>query len=158
MDYESVMKGGIFYLDISIRRGPKGLELGVKADPKLETFIKSLGSGIKEQVEAYGRSWYSLTPGKSLEVYPLENSLHADAYTLDAVTELFKSRDGRTNLSFLRIVGISEPEGIRFGMSGPFSKTYVREVLSDIGRETRNLIKDYVVPIHVNLRITSQEV
>lgn len=155
---ESVIKGGVCWLDFAVTRGPKGLEIYIKMDPRLAAFIKSLGSGAKGNTEEYGRSWHSLTPGKSLEVYGMEQHVSSPTYTLDAVAEGFKSRDGLVNLSFLRIVGVDEPQGMRFGVSGPFSKSYIREAMGDAIRETRNLIRDYVVPVQINLRISSQEV
>lgn len=156
---QKVMKGGVCWFDLAIDRGPKGLEVYVKTDPRIEDFIKSLGSGKKDSVEVYGRSWFSLTSGVELEIHRLDQQLQVSTYSLDAVAESFKtSRDNRVNLSFLRIVGIGDPQGIRFGIAGPFSKSYVRELMGDVVTETRSLIRDYIVPVHLNLRITSTEI
>lgn len=158
LEPQRVVKGGVCWFDLAIDRGPKGLEIFVKTDPRVEDFVKSLGTGKKENVEIYGRTWYSLA-GKPLEVWHMEKALLSSLYTLDGVTEPFKSpRDGRVNLALLRVVGVGSPEGARFGISGPFSKTHVREVMGDVINETRNLIRDYIVPIHMNLRISSQEI
>lgn len=155
---QRVVKGGVSWFELAIERGPKGLEIYAKADPRVEDFVKALGSGKTDGIEVYGRSWYPLA-GKDLFIHQLERNLTSSEYTLDAVSESFKSqRDGRVNLSFLRIVGIGDPQGIRFGLTGPFSKTHVREMLTNVIGETRSLIRDYIVPIHINLRITSQEI
>lgn len=159
LEPQSVVKGGVCWFDLAIDRGPKGLEVYVKTDPRVEDFIKALGSGKKDTIDVYGRSWFSLTQGKDLEIHQLERNVQSGTYTLDAVTEPFNSaRDGRTNLSFLRIVGIGDPQGIRFGITGPFSKSHVRELMGDVINETRSLIRDYIVPVHINLRISSQEI
>lgn len=158
LEPQRVMKGGVCWLDITPSRCSKGLALHVKADPRIEDFIKSLGSGKKDTIDVYGRSWFSLT-GEDLEIHQIEHNVQAGTYTLDAVTESFRcTRDGRVNLSLLRIVGIGDPQGIRFGLTGPFSKPYVKESLQSVIAETRNLILDYIAPIHLNLRITSTEV
>ena len=158
LEPQRVVKGGICWFDLAIDRGPKGLEVYVKTDPRVEDFVKSLGNGKNESVEIYGRSWYSLT-GKDLEIHQIERSLESRSYTLEAPAETFRSaRDGRVNLSFLRIAGIGEPQGVRFGVAGPFSKSHVRELMSDVITETRSLIRDYIVPVHINLRISSQEI
>lgn len=158
LEPQRVIKGGVSWFDIAITRGPKGLEIYLKTDPRIEEFVKSLGSGKKDTIDVYGRMWFSLT-GKDLEIHQLEKNVQSGSYTLDAVSEGFKSqRDGRTNLSFLRIVGIGDPGGVKFGISGPFSKTHVRELMGDVINETRSLIRDYIVPVNITLRITSQEI
>lgn len=162
LEPQTIVKGGATWFNIAIERGPKGLEIFAKTDPRVENFIKSLGAGKKDDVTLYGRSWHSLS-GKPLEIHQIESQqkgqLGQVGYTLDAPAEGFQSqRDGCINLSFLRIVGIGDAEGIRFGISGPHSKTHVRELMTAVVRETRNLIRDYIVPIHVNLRITSTEI
>lgn len=158
LEPQRVVKGGVCWLDVVPNRCPKGLALYVKADPRIEDFVKSLGSGKTDTIDVYGRSWFSLTSGKDLEIHQFERNIQSDRYTLDAVTEGFRSqRDGRVNLSFLRIVGIGDPQGVKFGILGPFSKPHVKESLQNIIAETRSLILDYIAPIHLNLRITSTE-
>lgn len=155
---QQVVKGGTCWVDLAIDRGPKGLEIYVKTDPRVEAFVKALGNGYPDNVEIYGRSWFSLTPAV-LEVHQLGRNLESSMYTLEAVAENFRaSTEGPVNLSFLRIVGVGDPQGVRFGVTGPFSKTRIRELMGDIVKETRNLIRDYIVPVHLNLRISSQEV
>lgn len=158
LEPQRVVKGGVCWLDITPSRCPKGLALYVKADPRIEDFIKSLGSGKKDTIDVYGRSWFSLTQGMDLEIHQIERNVQSDRYALDAVAESFRSRDNRVNLSLLRIVGVGDPQGIRFGLTGPFSKPYIKESLQAIIAETRSLILDYIAPIHLNLRITSTEI
>ena len=156
LEPQRVMKGGVCWLDVTPSRCQKGLALHIKADPRIEDFIKSLGSGKKDTIDVYGRSWFGIE--KELEIHQLERNVQSDRYTLDAVTEGFRSRnDGKVNLSFLRIVGIGDPQGVKFGLTGPFSKPYVKESLQTINAETRSLILDYIAPIHLNFRITSTE-
>lgn len=156
-----LMKGGECWLDLAPRRGPKGLVIHVKADPRIEDFARSLGNGTKGDIAGYGRRWFPVNPG-IIEVYHMAEDFPATAYTLDAVGDELRPRrfaaGGRVNLSFLRVAGIGDPQGIQLGLTGPFSKPYVREMMADVVTETRSLIRDYVVPIHLNLRITSTEI
>lgn len=157
LEPQRITKGGVCWFDLAISRGPRGLEVFAKTDSRIEDFIKTLGSGKKDTVEVYGRSWYGLGP-TDLEIHTIDRNIPNDRYTLEAVAEGWKSnRDDRTNLSFLRIVGIGSPEGIRFGVAGPFSRSFVKTVMADVIAETRNLIRDYIVPVHINLRISSTE-
>lgn len=153
-----VNKGGVCWLEIGAGRGKLGVKLYVKTDPRVEDFIKSLGTGKKDGVEVYGRSWTPVSPNKALEIYQYSNGLQSESYTLDAPAETFRApRCGRVNLSFLRIVGIGEPEGVSFGIVGPYSRPFIREALRDVTKEVRSLVRDYIVPFDINIRISSQE-
>src|SRR5688572_17884672 len=154
---QQVVKGGVCWFEIGGERTRGGLKIYVKADPRVEDFVKTLGNGRKDSIEVYGRSWIPVAPSKVIEVYQMEKNLMSDSYTLSAPAETFKAPScGRVNLSFLRIVGVSD--GLQFGMMGPYSKPYIRESFSDITREVRSLVRDYIAPIHINFRISSQEV
>ena len=160
---DSVVKGGICWFELSIERGKGGLELFVRADPRIEEFMTSLSGGKKDGIDLYGKSWFPVG-GKEIQVYRLETELPnleetPRNYVLSHPAEdLEFPRNDQVNLSFLRFVGIGSPEGIRFGITGPFSKEYVRKLSSTILTEVRNLVKEFIVPIHINLRISSQEV
>lgn len=166
----SVTKGGVAWLEMSFDRGKKGLEIYAKADPRVEDFMQSLACGAPpEPIENYGHEWYMVK--NPLLVYPLERGLPNSTYTIEKVGEGFKhpavSNNGerqllipaspKLNISFLRIVGIGQPGGVTWGLSGPVSKPYIRTIAGEIAAEVRNLVRDYIVPVHINLRISSQE-
>lgn len=162
MSEVQVNKGDVCWFELSVGRNSKGLDIFVKADVKLEEFFKGQ-MGQSESVSIYGREWINSDPDKDLETYKISKSLTSASmaltYTLTEVsTPLESLRDGRINLSFLRLVGISNPGGIRFSIAGPYSKDYIKRISTSIGKEVREFVKEYVVPVHVNLRITSQDV
>lgn len=154
----AIVKGGVSWFELSMNRGKKGLELYVKTDPRVEDFMKSLGNGGKDGLEAYGRDWFPLEKDM-LHVYKIERSVDSKTYTLSLPAEPLRSlRDGKINLSFLRIVGIGDPQGIKFGVTVPISRSAAIDFSKIIITEVRNVIRDYIVPFNINLRISSQEI
>jgi hypothetical protein len=63
----------------------------------------------------------------------------------------------KTNLGFLRVAGISSPDGLKFGVYGPFSKDFIDNFGREIVRETRNFVQQYILPVRINLRIVTEK-
>lgn len=160
---ETLVKGGTCWFTMSINRGKDGLVVYVKTDPRIEALFAGMSGGSKEPVEAYGAQWYPIGE-KKLEIHALLSDLQPSSTYVtsspgEALTIPLKgSGTERVNISFLRLVGIGSPEGVTFGIVGPFSREYIRDVQAKILKQVRNLIQDYVLPININLRISSQEV
>jgi hypothetical protein len=157
MAEDQVVKGGVCWFNVAMNRTYLGTEVYIKTVPEVEAFIKSFGNGEYDNIDAYGRSW--LPVGNSvLNVYRLNKDI-TGIFTINRVSEDFgdSPKDGRTNLSFLRLVGIGSPEGVRFIIVGPASKKYLRLLASEMTEAVKKLITDYVVPVHINLRISSLE-
>jgi hypothetical protein len=156
-----VSKSGICWLDGSLTRGKEGLEINVRTVPEVELFMKELGDRT-DNVEAYGKSWVSLN-GEPLMIYRMNKDIFEGdskprSYDLARVSEsMINPRDGKINLAFLRIVGISSPDGIRFGVKGPISSRYIKELKDDILVEMKNFLRDFIVPVQYNIRVSSQE-
>lgn len=154
-----VMKGGECWLEISMERKLKGLEIWVRVDPRVEEFVKTLGEGDEgtEVLETYGKSWVSGDPNKPIKVTRLNREINNANYNLDSVgTSLVQSRSG-PNISFLRFVGVGTPEGVKFIITGPVSRDYIRSIRENVLVAARQLFRDYIAPVHINLRITSTE-
>lgn len=159
---EEVTKGGKCYIEIDMDRAPAGLVIRVKAVPEVEEFMKGLGNGAADNVQLYGKDWFPIDRSMTNTVYNIDDRADAvvtPTYCINRVVEpLINSRDNRFNLSFLRLVGISSPQGVNFTIATPFSKPYVRGTLSPrISEECKNLLRDFIVPLHINLRISSLE-
>lgn len=154
----AVNKGGECWLDLSIDRRSKGIELWVRADPRVEEFIKSLAEGetTEDPIESFGKGWIAVD--KPLTVYRMNREIDTTSYALNHVCGTMTTvRGAGPNIAFLRIVGVGSPEGIRFAVNGPISRDYIRSIKENILTATRQLFKDYVVPVHINLRVTSTE-
>ena len=154
----NVSKGGISWVEFSLGRNLKGLEVFVRAAPEIEAFIKSLGNGKTDPIENYGTEWFPIST-ETLTVHRTDKSpVYGDSWTLDNPGESIvnhKELGLKVNLSFLKLVGVGSLEGIRFGVKGPFGKNFIEQYGRDIVAETKKLVQQYIVPVHVNLKIFS---
>jgi len=159
-----VTKGGVCFLEYSISGGGSGLDIWAKAEPRVESFIKSLSpSGRVDPIESYagGNRWIPKKGWGPLMIHSMEMELEANTYydlnapgsTLSGVG----ARGTSINLSFLRIVGLSLPGGIGFSVAGPMSSKYVKDYAQQFKTAVGMFIREYIVPVHINIRISSQE-
>lgn len=155
----AVVKGGVCWFEMSISRGARGMEVFVRAAPQIEQFMKDLGKGEKENVAMYGRDWVSLD-ATDLMVYAVTKTFTTpNTYTIGRASEGFENvKDGKINLTFLRLVGIGEPAGVRFLITDPVSKQYMKRIAGSVIQEVKNFVRDFIVPVQINLRISSQEI
>jgi hypothetical protein len=153
-----VNKGDDNWLQLSIDRRSRGLEIWVKTDPRVEQFMSSLAEEPKTTpLSTYGTAWKELDEKAPLKVWVSDREVASPSYRLDNVGGDLGSAMNGWNLSFLRIKDIST-EGVTFFVRGPFDKEYVRTLTKGILTGSRQLFRDYIAPFHVNLRISSQEV
>lgn len=156
-----VKKSGVVWAEVNFARAKNGLEIHVKTDERIEEFFKSLAyNGEHDDIAMYGREWLPAKLGGDLRVYRYEKELSGNriSYTVTRPAEgIENNREGVLNLSFLRLVGISSPEGVRFVIAGPYSKDYVSRISKQISTEVRNIIREYIVPVAINFRISSQD-
>lgn len=158
---EDLNKGGETWLTLTMERSARGLEVRVKTLPKFEDFIDSICSG-QDPLHAYGGSWKASNGVDIMYLKTLSETLDESNYTLNApclplVTIPQGKRNEVPNLSFLRFKGIGSPEGVKFVIAGPVSKQYVRNASRKILEASKQLIVDYIAPMTVALRISSQE-
>lgn len=174
-----VISSGVSWFSLSIRRGTLngplrsviGLILHVHADAAIEKFMQTFSDNQKIDVSAHGPLWVSLVPNTAIEVYKFRKSFpaiggHNSNLNYPGLGLLLNESpefDGPVpnnnmvaNLGILRIVGISNPGGVQFGLAGPYSKLYVKNASTLIIQETKRFLEEYLVPININLRITSQ--
>lgn len=156
---QKIIKGGTTWVELGLRRGGMGLEVWLKTTSEVEGLMKGLGNGEPQDAAYYSRDWYSADKGNPLRIYPLDDENSLKGYRLNEVCHpLYEDRNGRFNLSFLRIVGISDPLGVRFYVRGPISKKAVRGLKDELPDAIKRLILEYVVPFDIHIAISSQEV
>ncbi len=152
------------WLEFSIVVHPKkGTVINFKVDPKVEEFFKGFVSGVLQIYpiyEGYGHgNWGDPDEEVSpFNVYPLPNDIViSNGYGLDKVGgELIDKKNGnRVNLSFLRIVGASSPNGASFKYGPARTKEYWQGAQAEIGRQFRNFCEDFIVPYSVSLKVVS---
>ena len=154
-------KGGACWIEISLHRGRdyKGLEIFVKADPKIESFFAAQSQAPAIDIRSFGENWSPIDPSPLL-IYRIANDTIGDCYRFDNVGAPFtlpSARDPKANLSFLKFIGISSPTGITFGVNNPSSKPFVKELANSISVASKAFLRDHIVPFHISLRVSSQE-
>lgn len=155
----SFVKGGQTPIEVSLRRTGVGVEISVKILPEIEDFMKQLGGGRQVRVESYGRHWIPRTKGTLLQAYDLDEQIEPsrEMYRMDLLGSPI-SVDGYTNLSFLRLVGASEGIGAGFFIKGVYSLDALRTMKTNISVTARQLFIDYIRPIDMIVKVSTQEV
>lgn len=148
------------WIDLDLKRVLGGLEVWFKTDPRLEQFIKDLSTGRTDDLTAFGRTWVPVNPDV-IKVYRVNNPVDATSYLLGNVGGELLDYNGpnvRANISFLQFAGSSDRNGSRFLITTPFNRTYVEAFNKKCMTAFRDILREYLVPIHVNIKISSQEI
>jgi hypothetical protein len=160
-----VTRSGDEWLRLSMRQEKRGMLIEVKAHPTVEEFMRSAGAGRKDDLDAHGRTfWQAVDPevDEKLLIYKMDRNPPQDedgalpSYYLNLPGQNLVYDDGRINLSFLRIAGISE--GVRFiSTRDVYPLQYRRELKVRIGQAFRRFCSDYIKPVTITLVMTSSE-
>lgn len=162
------------WVDITVGRGPirgevrnrVGLVLKIKARPDVEEFLSNLAEGRRLLVEAATDSWINCKPETGALEYYDAAVQPGRSYTFNGIGQgliiaedprhrLAGSGDDKINLSFLLLAGISNPDGKAVGLSGAYSSDYVNKVKMLLPTAIKQFLLDYLVPMTVNLQITT---
>jgi len=167
----TVAKSGEIPIQVLFRRSLKGLTLTVKLLPKVEEFIRGLGSGEVFSVRTMGRHWLPVG-GQDLMVYDLNFNpgiLPTDAggaFRLDrpggVILESEMTPTGHTrdvvNVSFLRLVGASEGSGVTFAVQGVFTDTAVKAMGAQVEAAEKKFFVSYMKPFNLAVMVCTQEI
>lgn len=142
-----------------------GATLSVKALPLLEDFLKSLGSGEKQPVDAFGKQWAHLPGEPELKVYELSKTLSPlSNISLELPGQSLEFRDKQTlggkmiiNLSFLRLVGISDGAGLTIGLKDVYTKEDLIKLHNDLGRAMKLFCDEFLCPVDLTCTISSYQ-
>lgn len=164
-----VTKGGRNWFEYELRRcrGSIGLALYAKVVPEVEDFFKGLANEETTTALAlYDRQWFPIDKNVEYHVYDMHTALKStNVYSVDRIGGPLKGypimdpNSGRSrmsegiNLSFLRIKGISEPNGIRLGIRMPISRSEAISIGNDIINASRQLAAEYITPFKLNLSV-----
>ena len=161
-----VVKGGVTVIHTGIYRSlikfPQGIMINVKAVKGVENFMEMLGSGRQIDVDVSGRHWRALQ-GETLKVYELttpiaaEGSKHEVDFRLDRVGYPLIDDTDLANLSFLRLVGISEGAGVWFGLKCVLSLDEMRDIRDKLAKVERQFYINYMRPVDLSIQISTGE-
>lgn len=180
----NILKRGENVLAFSLHRSPVGISMTVKAHNAIEEFMrKNSGAEIQTvKVASVGRYWEA--KGKEpLTAYRLVEKLQPDPqdnvrWSLEhglgdpliivpqrddgelrrdgPPTGLLTLKGGTVNLSFLRLVGISEGAGVSFGIKGVQSLEALQDTKDRIGTAFRAFYVQYLKPVDLTVNISTQ--
>lgn len=149
-----------------------GLSLSIKTHRVVEEFMRQM-AGDNQPMEvktSQGRYWVGLTPERPLLAYRFQEKIpcvEADdadvgcysfdhlGYPLSVVNDRF--RKPFLNLSFLRLVGISEGAGITFGIKGVYSYDSLKTISDDLATASRRFYTRYLKPVDLTVMVSTQE-
>ncbi len=168
------------WVDLQIVRGPirgvdrsrVGLIYRIKARPDVEDFMRNLSSERKMLVEAISDAWVNANPsaGQALEYYDVDLN-NSRSYAINGIgaapliqeveqqrrlVERQLPKEDLANISFLRLVGISNPDGVVVGFTGAYSSDYVQKLKIQLPAAIEQFLRDYLVPITINLHTVSR--
>lgn len=159
-----VMKRGETVISITLSRGRSGLSVTVKAHPQVEEFAQSFSSGEHTDVRTFGRYWTPLREADRLWVYSyyqplLEANGKPDSrvsYTLNKPGGLL-FEDEVANISFLRLVGVSEGAGVSFNVKGVYSLDLLRQIRDRVMEASKQFYVTYLKPVDLTVMVSTQE-
>lgn len=156
-EIEKLVKGGDCWFELAIDRTSKGIKVWARADPRIEEFFSKLGQGESDPLSHYEALWTPVPKEMPLRVYRLNDVISSENFNIDAVGGGLGSTS-IPNLSFLRIQGIGG-QGISFTVNAPPSTPeYLRTITRVMLLRIKSIVNDYIVPVHINLRLSSLEV
>lgn len=162
-----LIKNSDLCIHIGLSRSRHGIRLDVKTSPVVETFMRSLGNGEKQPISAWGRDWVPDNEDTQLVVWRADSSkiaklttssgieygLNYVARALDISADLGTTK-GVANLSFLRLVGVGEGNGVSFHIKNTVSSlSNMRDLKNLLGSAAKNLYADYIRPVNLNVYV-----
>lgn len=166
----AVIKRGETVIQTTLHRAPIGLSVSVKVHPGIEEFMRRAGGGETVPVAASGRYWTPLSktapPLQAYVITPLEPFVIEDGsyVNLEALGyPLILDRNDRwpsnsVNISFLRLVGISEGAGITFGVKGVTSLSGASRLKDKLALAQIRFYKEYLRPMDFEITVSTSEI
>lgn len=149
------------WFEIRVRHKAASVEVWLRAHPSIEEFFEGLSNGGTDSLESYGRFWSSPKPETPQRVYKMGREVDGGYnYALNNPSGMLESdRDGNPapNISFLRLVGIGTPEGVKFLINTPIHIAGLRALESKLANAVRLFANDYIVPVSIHLKLVGNE-
>lgn len=160
-----ILQGGELCISVNLKRNLDGVLLNVKATHMVEKFMESLGDGTRQDVGVLGRNWAPVKDtDPALFVYQaataqLNTLCEGSRFRLDTVGRGIELPADFgvdvVNLAWLRLVGISSPDGVTFRLRNvAYSLDGLRSMKNKIGTAARNLYADFIRPVDMSVCIT----
>lgn len=172
----AVVKRGETCVITTLSRTALGLQLRVKAHAALELFMRGLSVPDQPPIEValQDRYWVPPTGKPPLMAYRMSGPLPTltnpltgmPMFTLERLARPLlddgdgggRDRDLPVNLSYLRLIGISESQGIAFNIRGVYSLDALRNLQERISYAQQQFYVNYIRPVNLSVIVQTQEV
>lgn len=165
MEEVNVVKKGETCANIRLRRALGGLNITVQAHKELEALFRSWGDGSVHEVREFVRSgWLPVGTTEPLCLYHMRTNMENlvgdsdQPYTLSMPGQPLLLPDPRSgdpdrmvNMSFLRLVGISEGSGVSFTVKGVWTLEAIRDLRLSMQNVVRRFYNSYLRPVDTSL-------
>ena len=160
------MKQGDLAIVTTLRRTTKGLEVTVRTHEAVEEFMRVNAGEETTVVDQIGRQWRrSGNASEPLLVYDMPQDMAGCRlasqkvyYRLDQPGRDLVSVDQYAgmktiNMSFLRLVGTSQPEGVTFAATGVHSDEDVQWIAAAIRDASRAIYAQYMKSMEISIEL-----
>lgn len=164
---DQIKIGDVLWFAAGVEQGKDGIEVDLKAHPKIEEFFVRLSEGTAQDLtQIQGKSWFD-PKNEGLKVYKIPNAQSADTegynfyypgFGFNLAEEIggpFMNNEA-SNLSCLRIVGISK--GVRLGVKGIMSLNAQRSLVKSLTQNVRKFVRGHINTARVEFKLTGREV
>lgn len=162
LDPINIVKSGENCVQITLERSGLGLTITVKANARLEEFMRLNSEGNQVDLKLFSRAWIPVNDRPLLAYqgqtkFGSATSEDGTSYNPDALGHPILMPNGQINLSFLRLVGISEGAGVAFAIKGVYSLEMARQLRDKLGMAAKRFYIDYIRPVDVSVTISTQD-
>lgn len=156
MNADMLTPSGAKVIHTFLRRCKEGVRVDLKVEPEIEEFFKSWSGGSNSSVDNYGRQWHSLN-GSPIQVYDFEDrGMEQGRFSLWSPGRSLHL-DGHVNVSFLRIVGASEGDGVSLIIEDLVSRTELENLAEKIKRGCAWFYMEYVKPVNYEITVEARQ-
>lgn len=174
MEEKLKSEGEIRQILVTLARSYSGLVINVKVNPEVEEFVKGMGLGDFSDTRNFGRVWapYPKTE-EDLNVYNLSsdpgmmmcddgtffclNIPGAPLSSMRQVPALGGASRSVLNMSFLRLVGIGQENGVSFLVKDIYTTEFLIDLRTKIGMASKTFYTRYMKPKTMSVLISSQD-
>lgn len=143
-------------VNIQLKRHKRGIKVKVQVWPEIEDFFKEWGGGASETAR-YGRLWKpAVEGGETIRLWSFDDVLRQSeetSYNLLNTGAGFFNEYGHINISFLRLVGASEPEGRSFIIEQVISRQELEKIGARVTKAAEQFYTNYIQSVNLSLYV-----
>lgn len=146
-----------------LRRTKEGLRVDVKVHPDVEAFFRRYSHDQHEAVRVFGKQWTPLPPKaegsapEALRVWTIDWPQGKDDYlnpgSLHQAGGTPRLENGRANVSYLRLVGASRPEGVSFIWNAMLGDEELKRIAQQLHRAQERFYQEFVKPTEIEITV-----